>query len=451
MNAVAVSLGRANRSPTGDEVRGAIAEFTAKCGNSREAEAIGEVYCSWRHAVRLFERNISRIVNPGRHDTAGGASSAVGTSVARPSPTPVVSRGPVLAARDKARTKGVFKHTVGGGGPVDVRLWKTLGQWLSAVGRWSYTDLAANHTARHILGLVEGFMAGKTTATANALARADGQAVSELKATVIRDVAAVRRGEAVDTRKAVGIAGNLMRKAISEGHARRKKDVDDWLAEALTKGAKKAHRFAKQDLDGPPLQLAFYRGTGHDKYYVTDPDEVANWHAEPWVKLWGCREKEDADDEVLLIKERRARLKEDAELFADGIDWGPTAIRRACRTFAKDTAIGADDTAFHEVADLPDDALCVLGGVFKWAVAQLTLPHGALLNVLNLLGKKGGAAEPLQQWPPSTASSFASSVMTSPTGTWRRRAIGIRLSPAAPPCEHISSGRSTSSWPYLRT
>ena len=54
--------------------------------------------------------------------------------------------------------------------------------------------------------------------------------------------------------------------------------------------------------------------------------------------------------------------------------------------------IGADDVHFRTIAELPDVALTQLGGLYKQAVATLSLPKQSLLNTGALLGKKLGGS-----------------------------------------------------------
>ncbi len=123
---------------------------------------------------------------------------------------------------------------------------------------------------------------------------------------------------------------------------------------------------------------------------ITDPDTVAERHADPWRHTWGCGESEEAAREINLIRSRRAHKADEARSYARNLDFSPKAIRGGCSTFRSDTAIGVDGVTFTSVRALPDAALIALCSMMRRAVANLVLPLGTLLNRLNPLGKKGG-------------------------------------------------------------
>ncbi len=126
--------------------------------------------------------------------------------------------------------------------------------------------------------------------------------------------------------------------------------------------------------------------------FITDLDQVANWHAKPWREKWGCHEAEEAAEEITLIRDMRRGALEEAADYADGLRFSPRAIRSACGTFAKDTAIGVDGGTFKAIREMPDNALIDLGAIVHCIVAKIALPPSTLLNILGLLGKKGGGS-----------------------------------------------------------
>ena len=67
-------------------------------------------------------------------------------------------------------------------------------------------------------------------------------------------------------------------------------------------------------------------------------------------------------------------------------------IRGALKLFPGNTAIGANVLHFRALAELPDVALEQLGLLFKAAVANLSLPVQASVNLLCPLGKKTGGS-----------------------------------------------------------
>ena len=96
--------------------------------------------------------------------------------------------------------------------------------------------------------------------------------------------------------------------------------------------------------------------------------------------------------EVEAVKEVRRIAEEHATDLAEQTDWHPNNIRRACRTFAGNTATGVDDIHLRTIAYLPDSALFQLAAVMRTAVAARCLPAQTLISLMSLLGKKSGGS-----------------------------------------------------------
>ncbi len=185
-------------------------------------------------------------------------------------------------------------------------------------------------------------------------------------------------GVATCTEEAVKLVDGLLKSSITAGYDRRRRDFDDWLAEALIGGARSAHRYISKDGQPPPLQLVLVQGTGAGRKVVSEPDEVANIHAAPWRTRWECGDLSAAARETDLIRDRRAALKEETEQYASGLNVEPRTIRAACGTFRKGTSIGSDDVVFTVIAHLPDEALIVLGAIVREVIARAAIPPAPL-------------------------------------------------------------------------
>ena len=61
-------------------------------------------------------------------------------------------------------------------------------------------------------------------------------------------------------------------------------------------------------------------------------------------------------------------------------------------SFPCKTAIGLDNQFFADIALLPDAALVDLGTILRQCIATLALPVQTLINLMTLLGKKGGGS-----------------------------------------------------------
>ncbi len=388
----------------------AIARYLDAVGATAESASIGAWYDTWRHALLVYEAAARRsgcYVGERAEDSGTGTAawSEVETdwflqAPARPPSTPEVRRRPVLVrtfGKDKGHINGA---TRGGGGPIESRMLRVMRQWMTAVGRWSRSpDFGRNSTARHVLGLLAKVLCGATPTSARFLASLGPEVRGRLIATLGPAVLSAWRGCATSTDEAAALVDGLLKSSIAAGYERRKRGFDDWLAEALNGGARAAHRHIGKDGQPPPLQLVLTQGTGARRRVISEPDEVANIHAAPWRTRWECGDPQAAASEVSLIRSRRTAQVEDSASYANGLCVEPKVIRAACSTFRKGTSIGCDDLAFTVIAQLPDEALVVLGAIIREVVAHAAVPPSALVNVLSLLGKKGGGSRTIATMP----------------------------------------------------
>ncbi len=272
-----------------------------------------------------------------------------------------------------------------------MRLLSTLRHWMAALGKWSRrTCRSQNHMADHITTLAARLICGVTATGRKLLAGLGQEKAARLKDITIPIIRGAWDQQRVDVTEAVKYIDALRNDALARAKERRRKDFDDWVADALGGTAKEAYRWVSLDSKSPPADLILTKNDGDGMRIISDPDEVANLHADPWHDRWECDRAVDGVDELSLIGNRRAALLDAAHDYATRLDLTPRAIRMACNSFHKATAIGVDDLDFHTIATLPDAALSMLGDLIRACVAHTALPHGALLVILNLLGKKGG-------------------------------------------------------------
>ncbi len=375
----------------------AVLDYTDKIGFTAEATCAGLRYDTWRHALLLYCHAVQDCGLTLGNATIGTTapesveSFTSNVSVRRPSALPVFPRLPVAKMTHDRGRGGTNGHTRGGGGPIEVRLLNTLRHWMAALGKWSKrSNRTQNHMSAHIITLSARLICG-VTATGRKLLDGLGQEnATRLKNITIPIILGAWDLQQVDAAEAVRFIDTMRSEAVARSKERRRKDFDDWVADALGGTAKEAYRWVSLDSKSPPADLILTKDEGDRKVIISDPDEVANLHADPWYDRWECDKASDGDDELGLIGNRRTALLDSAQEYATHLDLAPRAIRMACKSFHKDTAIGVDDIDFHTIATLPDAALLMLGDLIRACVAHTALPHGAILVILNLLGKTGG-------------------------------------------------------------
>ncbi len=252
-----------------DETIGkAIRSYMEDCDTWEVAEDIGVRYAAWRQTALAYT-NAAKVCGCNLLDDITGDVGRTeytrveeprlewfGSTPSRPPATPLITRKEVLERRDKNGAGGLYKHTVGGGGPLDARMWRTVRTWCTSIGKWSKRDnFGANHTAHHVIRLLDKFVKGGTQAARGTLSRVDPHKREELLAALTPLIAAAEMRAVVDFEIALGIIDDLHKKAIAKGYEHRRKDYADWLARALTGGAREAHKYVKKDLATPPYNL----------------------------------------------------------------------------------------------------------------------------------------------------------------------------------------------------
>ncbi len=380
-----------------DDVDGACKHYAGQMGIRREAGSLGATYTTWRHAVLIYF-NVAAKENLELTENVDIPTALVDdrwfdARPTRPSTTMVVERRPVVQRSTGKEFGGVASRSRGGGGPVEVRLLRVVRQWMRSLGRWSRgANFHRNHTAHNVAALAARFLGGDSAAVASLWANLGASDSGALLSAVVPPLINVLNGQATDTAEAEAVVERLLKAAVNMGYERKRRDFDNWITSALEGGARAAHRYLSREVKPPPLELVVSRGEGATRSVISDPDTIAEHYATPWRKQWECDDAEGASDEREVVRRLREEGAEDAAAYAANLDLSPGAIRMGCRTFAASTSIGADDVPFKVVAQLPDGALVVLGQLMREALRCMALPMDALLNLLSLLGKKGGGS-----------------------------------------------------------
>ena len=135
----------------------------------------------------------------------------------------------------------------------------------------------------------------------------------------------------------------------------------------------------------PELPLVIRDRQGN---FTADPQCVAELYAQEWKREW---ENEDAirfNKEIDSIRASREKHVAEARVWASSLGLRAVDIRKACLSFQSKTAIGLDQHAFTDIANLPDNALDSLGEIIRQSFVKLAIPTQSLLQLLVLLGKK---------------------------------------------------------------
>lgn len=274
-----------------------------------------------------------------------------------------------------------------GGGNLHTRIWRTVLVWMRILSKAKAGKQPAhgNYAASRPLS----FANADDNATEHTLAtlplddRRDF--ITELHIIIDKYIT----GYKPDIAAAADMANRFAFTALDKGRETCKKNFHEWICKALKKGAGQAHSWSNRPNSLPPLQLTTKDEFGN---FEVDPRQVAEHHAKPWSKEWGCSDTIKFGAEITAIKNIRDKHTDDAPDWAETIDMRPQIIRKCCKTFPGKTAIGMDNIFFNDIAILPDNALVNLATLLRQCIAQLALPIQVLMQLMVLLGKKSGGS-----------------------------------------------------------
>ncbi len=362
----------------------AIDDYAKQTGIYDEAERLGDNLTTW---ARAMQRCVRRA-------TGGGAVEAAERG--RPwCGTPEIRRVPLLEGRPKRR----FIDGAGGGA-AHTRIWKTLARRLKEVECWSRRDKSKCTALGATMAFIEKVLNGGDGFVDDAMQHIDEENRWTLLGELNLALRAATEGEEFDAADGMALLDRLAAAATRRSNTLAAEGFKRWIKKSLRDGGKEAHRWANAPNALPALRLIM-RNTSNDEF-ITDPVQVADAHRRPWASEWETGDPELWRKELAAMESVRRKCMDSSNLLADAVDLAPAAIRRACRSFAANTAIGADDLDFKIVAKMPNKSLTLLGLLIKELYLKLALPRQALFNVLILLGKRAAGREPSRSWPAFT-------------------------------------------------
>lgn len=118
---------------------------------------------------------------------------------------------------------------------------------------------------------------------------------------------------------------------------------------------------------------------------VGDPITKADLIAEKWGKIWGtdvCAVRKSQLEAVVQCIHRQRANPVECQLRS------PTEIRASHKSFPRNTSVGADNWAFKDMAELPDEALVEYEEQMADARARAAPPFPALLQRMALIPKE---------------------------------------------------------------
>ena len=181
-------------------------------------------------------------------------------------------------------------------------------------------------------------------------------------------------------------------KALRRKVEKERKDDDrttflKWISVALEDGAGKAHKWANA-----PNQPFVRAPTATDR--SSDPQLVASETANTWGMKWGSTRPhlfKQATAALRGIRQEALKLPEEERRAHFQRLLSPDRIAEvAKKAFKKTTAIGADQTAFRDIANSSIEARTTLSEILVTIAITQALPIQALINIMSMLGKKMG-------------------------------------------------------------
>ena len=179
----------------------------------------------------------------------------------------------------------------------------------------------------------------------------------------------------------------LAERALQKGLECSRRATHKWLCQALQVGAGPAHRWCGKEDALPEIPLVIRDRQGN---FTADPQCVVELHAQEWKREWGNEDAIGFSKEKYSIRALREKHVVEARVWANSLGLRAVDIRKACLSFPSKTAIGLDQHAFTDIANLPDNALDSLGEIIRQCFVKLAIPTQSLLQLLVLLGRKNG-------------------------------------------------------------
>jgi hypothetical protein len=371
------------------ETKEALVAYAGRTGTLKETFTLGVNYSIWGTALDRYQK-LLKAEAKGMQESVGSVEASGNADGLQRGLYPEIAKVKLSSCRT-SRFRGWQAQ---GGGSIELKGWRVVIGWVRTLSRWSKKGLGGEHKAvKSLCRVFRAFLAGDDELSSMMFQRLDENEGRRLLGECHILMRECESGRGYDVDDLVLMLEGFSNEAHKRGRAKAKEAFAEWVHRALKNGAGPAHRWTNQANALPPLRLVIKVPDGSSGHrFEADPDAVAELHARPWREEWEVGNDELGEEEDKVVRQARDDYILEAEAYAESKDWGPRAIRRACGTFPTRTAIGSDDVTFLEVAELPDGALGILGALMKAAVVHLALPMQTLLNVMVLLGKKGGGS-----------------------------------------------------------
>ena len=203
---------------------------------------------------------------------------------------------------------------------------------------------------------------------------------------------AVGQASVLEFASAVGRLGAVEKLVQRKGAEERTAAQVEWRREALSGGAREAHRFANSP--NCPKQI--------DQCTVLReclPTALAREQTEVWGSKWHCQETEEVEEYSRQMRELRQwvlnkRTSNPEAFLEERASWQvlltPANLRVSAASFKARTGIGTDNLHFDLIKQAPDRVLVDLCHLFRKVLEELVLPGVQTFTLLHLIPKKVG-------------------------------------------------------------
>ena len=181
--------------------------------------------------------------------------------------------------------------------------------------------------------------------------------------------------------QAIGTFERLEAKEALKGKALASQSFHRWLGNALSGGARAAHRWTNR----PNVENAEIAING-----INEPMRKAQFHRDSWALQWQSGRDDKISAGLQAVNDLRTRALQHESHGALEERFTAKAIRAAAKAFSRHTGVGADCRSFIEIAEASKDSLSELADIMRATVRHLALPTQTLCVLCALIGKKLG-------------------------------------------------------------
>ena len=137
-----------------------------------------------------------------------------------------------------------------------------------------------------------------------------------------------------------------------------------------------AHRWCGKEDAFPELPLDIRDSQGN---CTADPQCVEELYAHEWKREWRNEDAIGFVKEMNRFRALREKHVAEARVWASSFGLRAVDTRKTCLPFPSKTAIGLDQHAFRDIANLTDNALGSLGEIIRQCFVKLAIPTQSLL------------------------------------------------------------------------